>query len=178
MEPSDYAAWIALGLSVVSIVWQWISWRLNGAWLKINAEVKPVWTGNLRVEMLCIEVRNSGRSATEVHTVDFPRSTGFRELAPKAAVFPKDVLGRVPFPRKLEPGGFESFKVSTENLAMYCQQLDWEPSEFRFRIRTGHKDYVERFPEQLVRQLEDRVREMNARESMAKQDGEAPRGKS
>jgi len=163
---------VALVLSVISIGWNVYAWRMNGARLKIDSAVQPVWTRGLNVEMLCIEAKNSGRSETEVHKVDFPRHIGFRKLAPRAAIFPKDALNRLPYPRKLEPGGLASFKVMPENLVRYCYEFGWEPSEMRIRVRTGHRDYVKRLPKDLVSQLEE---ELKARLAQSKPE-QAPRG--
>lgn len=173
MEPSDYAAWIALVLSLISIGWNIYTWRHNGAHLKIELKAKNVERRGEMTDVLSIDVKNAGRSDTAIYSLDFPSKESGQPLNDDIANRPRDPYGHYPFPCELTPGKIVSLKYSVPYLAKLVHALELEPAKLRLRLRTGHKDHVKRLPKDFIAGLERQLKEREA-----KQDGQAPRGKS
>jgi len=123
-------------LSVISLTWQVFSWRASGARLKVSC-ISSFPLGSLvpEMELLGIQIANSGRSSTIINNVAFKLPNG------KVFQIIEDAANAVTLPCEIRPG---------EVITVYCIPLQLKESmqkqgyahDTRIipRVSSGHGD--------------------------------------
>ena len=123
-------------LSVISLTWQVFSWRASGARLKVSC-ISSFPLGSLvpEMELLGIQIANSGRSSTIINNVAFKLPDG------KVFQIIEDAANAVTLPCEIRPG---------EVITVYCIPLQLKESmqkqgyahDTRIipRVSSGHGD--------------------------------------
>jgi len=123
-------------LSVISLTWQVFSWRASGARLKVSC-ISSFPLGSLvpEMELLGIQIANSGRSGTIINNVAFKLPNG------KVFQIIEDAANAVTLPCEIRPG---------EVITVYCIPLQLKESmqkqgythDTRIipRVSSGHGD--------------------------------------
>lgn len=174
MEPSDYAAWIALVLSLISIGWNIYTWRHNGARLSVTTSHAVVMPAMGNIRCLAITVVNRGRMATIINNLAILYDDEDRKLIFAPHAYP---LG-MEIPKKIEAGEEVAYFLAIDAMAEVLKANNISPKGLRVLLSTGHKSIEVPVADGVVTLLERALAQLDARESKAKQDGEAPRGKS
>lgn len=101
-------------LSVISLTWQVFSWRASGARLKVSC-ISSFPLGSLvpEMELLGIQIANSGRSSTIINNVAFKLPDG------KVFQIIEDAANAVTLPCEIRPG---------EVITVYCIPLQLKES--------------------------------------------------
>lgn len=123
---------VAICLSVISLTWQILSWRLGGSRIKASTNSFITVGTAPDLHLLGLTATNRGRAATEVHymALELP---GNRSLAP----MPNPVHD-IKMPRKLEPGGQTT--ISYPHQVVLQGLAEQGVKKVRPVIRTGHGD--------------------------------------
>jgi hypothetical protein len=121
---------VALIVSIAALVWQVISWRRSGPRVRVAARAVVAGTG---ARLIAIEVRNSGRLATEVQNCGFDLPSG------RHIVCPYDFQGQpLQFPAQLPPGGEVNFYLAPPALARPLAEEGVTGEGVCAYVRTGH----------------------------------------
>ena len=96
-------------LSIISLTWQVFSWCASGARLKVSCVSSyPLGSGMPEIELLGIQVANSGRSSTVINNV------AFKHPDSKVLQILDDEAGVISLPYEIRSGALRSF--STEGV--------------------------------------------------------------
>lgn len=111
-------------LSVISLTWQVFSWRASGARLKVSC-ISSFPLGSLvpEMELLGIQIANSGRSSTIINNVAFKLPDG------KVFQIIEDAANAVTLPCEIRPG---------EVITVYCIPLQLKESMQKHRVYTRY----------------------------------------
>ena len=123
-------------LSVISLTWQVFSWRASGARLKVSCIFSfPLGSLVPEMELLGIQIANSGRSSTIINNVAFKLPNG------KVFQIIEDAANAVTLPCEIRPG---------EVITVHCIPLQLKESmqkqgyahDTRIipRVSSGHGD--------------------------------------
>lgn len=157
----------ALVISIISILWNCYVQFVNGARLKVEARSRKVYDHGHYYRILWIEVKNRGRSSTEIDGVDFPQRRWFRTSLVSVTSVRGRLGGDGVLPCSMAPGAVEKFQIPIATLLSSAAMTEAKPSQMRIRVRTGHKNKIRRLPKEIVTELEKQLEE---REAKAEQD--------
>lgn len=122
---------VALVLSVLSLCWQFISWRRSGPVVKTKTGSAFNVGGPPDFHLITVTATNRGRAATEVQymTLELPGGKTFPPMP--------NLMHGTAMPRKLEPGGETAVSYEYDYVQQALRQVG--ASRFRPRVTTGHK---------------------------------------
>ena len=123
-------------LSVISLTWQVFSWRASGARLKVSC-ISSFPLGSLvpEMELLGIQIANSGRSSTIINNVAFKLPNG------KAFQIIEDAANAVTLPCELRPGEVITVYCIPLQLKESMQKRGYAPdTRIIPRVSSGHGD--------------------------------------
>lgn len=164
---------LSLVVSIAALLLNQYRWHEDGARLRIETKTIRVKEGGAYRDALSIMVMNAGRLKTEVNHIDFPVKSKLGVGGGALTSLPSALDSKMKIPHELSPGALAKFEASNDYLILLVLWNRVDPRKLRLRVRTGHKDFVTRLPKDLIAGLERQLKEREA-----KQDGEAPRGKS
>ena len=123
-------------LSVISLTWQVFSWRASGARLKVSC-ISSFPLGSLvpEMELLGIQIANSGRSSTIINNVAFKLPNG------KVFQIIEDAANAVTLPCEIRPGEVITIHCVPFQLKESMQKQGY-PRNTRIvpRVSSGHGD--------------------------------------
>lgn len=127
-------AWLALIVSIGSLTWQIMSWRLAGARLDVRGDVGVTYGPLGTSPFLCIRVTNTGRAAATV------TSAGFKTPGGKFLLLQEGYLKSLSLPEKVEPlGGDLDLLIDPEKLRRSSVAEGCEVKELVPYVRGGGK---------------------------------------
>lgn len=165
---------IAIVISFASMVWNGVSWKLDGARLDVTTSHSVVMPAMGNIRCLAITVVNRGRMATIINNLAILCDDEDRKLIFAPHAYP---LG-MEIPKKIEAGEEVAYFLAIDAMAEVLKANNISPNGLRVLLSTGHKSNEVPVADGVVTLLKRALAQLDARESKAKQDGEAPRGKS
>jgi hypothetical protein len=121
---------VALIVAIGALVWQVVSWRRSGPRVAVAARSAVTGNGD---PLIVIEVKNSGRLATEI------QGCGFDLLSGRQIICPYDFLGQpLSLPAQLTPGGEVNFHFSPPAVLTPLIEERVTGDGTRAFVRTGH----------------------------------------